>query len=424
MNRTVFHLDMDAFFVSVEELFDPSLKGKPVVVGGKSNERGVVSAASYEARKFGVHSAMPLRTAYKYCPQAIFVEGHHERYREYSGRVFEVLNRFSPAVEMASIDEAYLDMTGTERLHGPPMRAAHSLHEAVLGATKLNCSIGIGSSRLVAKIASDQAKRNGILHVLPGVEANFLAPLEVRRIPGVGKATEKSLHAIGIRRIGDLAALGERELEARFGKWGLALAGKAHGMDAGGWFDAEIGERGDPKSISHEHTFNDDTADAERLDATLTHLTEKVSRRLREHGLYARTIQLKLRYSDFSTITRAHSLDSPTQLDIDLIEQARRLLRDNREGTRAIRLIGIQASGLGHAAGQLDLMDGGRSERWRQALEAADKLRDKYGEAAVALGSGMRGKYRERVQENPAALPGKEPRKDNGAKKRNNLPGR
>ncbi|HVW83216.1 MAG TPA: DNA polymerase IV, partial [Bryobacteraceae bacterium] len=254
MNRIVFHVDMDAFFVSVEELYDPTLKGKAVVVGGKHDERGVVSAASYEARKFGVHSAMPLRTAYKHCPHAIFVEGHPERYREYSGRVFDVLNHFSPLVEMASIDEAYLDMTGTERLHGPPLRAAHLLHEAVRRATDLNCSIGIATSRLVAKVASDQAKRNGILHVLPGREARYLAPLEVRKIPGVGKVTERNLHSIGIRRVGDLAALGEKDLESRFGRWGLALAGKSHGLDAGGWFDSEIGEGGDPKSISHEHT--------------------------------------------------------------------------------------------------------------------------------------------------------------------------
>ena len=154
---------------------------------------------------------------------------------------------------MASIDEAYLDMTGTERLQGPPLRAAHLLHEAVKAATNLNCSIGIATSRLVAKVASDQAKRNGILHVLPGVEANFHAPLEVRKIPGVGKVTEKNLHSIGIRRVGDLSQMGDDDLEARFGKWGLALAGKAQGLDAGGWFDAEIGERTDPKSISHEH---------------------------------------------------------------------------------------------------------------------------------------------------------------------------
>src|SRR5437588_9180929 len=231
--RTYFHVDMDAFFVSVEELFDPSLKGKPVVVGGRPDERGVVSAASYAARKFGVHSAMPLRTAYRLCPQAIFVDGHPERYRDYSKKVYQVLKSFSPQVDMASIDEAYMDLTGTERLHGPPLQAAHLLHEKVTRETELRCSIGISSSRMVAKVASDQAKPNGILWVAPGQEARLLAPLDVRKIPGVGKVTEKNLHACGIRKVGDLAALDEPFLLERFGQWGLALAGKARGMDAG-----------------------------------------------------------------------------------------------------------------------------------------------------------------------------------------------
>ena len=220
--KVYFHIDMDAFFVSVEELFDPSLKGKPVVVGGRPDQRGVVSAASYAARKFGVHSAMPLRTAYKLCPQAIFVDGHRERYVEYSHKVYEVLQRFSPRVEMASIDEAYMDMTGTERLHGPPLEAAHKLHEAVTAATGLNCSIGIASSRMVAKVCSDQAKPNGVLWIPPGQEANFLAPLEVRKIPGVGKVTEQNLHAVGIRLVGDLAKLDPAFVEERFGQIGRA----------------------------------------------------------------------------------------------------------------------------------------------------------------------------------------------------------
>jgi DNA polymerase-4 len=187
--RTIFHVDMDAFFVSVEELFDTSLRGKAVVVGGQRHERGVVSAASYEARKFGVHSAMPLRTAAKLCPQAIFVDGHPERYRECSEKVHRVLTSFSPLVEMASIDEAYLDMTGTERLHGPSLSAAHKLHRDIKSQTQLNCSIGIGTSRLVAKVASAKAKPHGILWVIPGQEGRFLAPLDVRDIPGVGKVT-------------------------------------------------------------------------------------------------------------------------------------------------------------------------------------------------------------------------------------------
>src|ERR1700724_459805 len=210
--KTIFHVDMDAFFVSVEELFDPSLKGKAVVVGGQRAERGVVSAASYEARRFGVHSAMPLRTAGKLCPHAIFVNGHPDRYRECSEKVHRVLTSFSPLVEMTSIDEAYLDMTGTERLHGPPLRTAHALHQKMKADTQLNCSIGIGISRLIAKVSSAQAKPNGVLWIVPGQEANFLAPLDVREIPGVGKVTEKNLHACGIRKVGDLANLDDKFL--------------------------------------------------------------------------------------------------------------------------------------------------------------------------------------------------------------------
>src|SRR5499427_1315592 len=250
-HRTIFHVDMDAFFVSVEELFDPSLKGKPVVVGGQKNERGVVSAASYAARKFGIHSAMPLRSAAKLCPQATFVDGHPERYRDYSARVYEVLNRFSPKLEMVSIDEAYVDMTGTERLHGPPLRAAHALHETMKATTDLDCSIGIGTSRLIAKVCSDQAKPNGVLFILPGGGAEFLSPLEVRKIPGVGKVMEKRLHDQGIRTVGQLAARDERWLQSNFGALGMALAGKSRGLDAGAWFGADIGEEEGPRSISH-----------------------------------------------------------------------------------------------------------------------------------------------------------------------------
>ena len=410
--KTIFHVDMDAFFVSVEELSDPSLKGKAVVVGGQRDERGVVSAASYEARKFGVHSAMPLRTAAKLCPHAIFVDGHPGRYRECSAKVYEVLGTFSPVVEMASIDEAYLDMTGTERLHGPPLKAAHLLHTRMKADTQLNCSIGIGSSRLIAKVGSAKAKPNGAFWVVPGQEAKFLAPLEVRDIPGVGKVMEQKLHAMGIRHVGDLAALEEAVLEQQFGKWGLALAGKARGEDAGGWFDTEVGAHEDPKSISHEHTFNEDTADIDHLESTLTRLSEMVARRLREHALHARTIQLKLRYKDFTTITRAHSLPEPTQLDTEIFAQIRMLFRKNWRKGSEVRLLGVHVSSFEEApAGQLDLLDGGRHQRWQQALAAADKLRDRFGEGSVGLAGGLRGVFREKTHENPASLPGKRPRK-------------
>jgi len=405
--KTIFHVDMDAFFVSVEELSDPSLKGKAVVVGGQKHERGVVSAASYEARKFGVHSAMPLRTAARLCPHAIFVDGHPDRYRDCSAKVHRVLTTFSPLVEMASIDEAYLDMTGTDRLHGPPLRAAHHLHQAMKAETRLNCSIGIGISRLIAKVGSAKAKPNGVFWVVAGQEAKFLAPLDVRDIPGVGKVTEKNLHQLGIRQVGDLAKYDESFLEQYFGKWGLALAGKARGEDAGGWFDSDVGADTDARSISHEHTYNDDTANVEQIEATLMRLSEMVGRRLREANFHARTIQLKLRYKDFTTITRAHTLSAPTQLDTEIFGQIRALFHRNWRQGAEVRLLGVHASGFGADDVQRDLLEGERRERWQKALSAADRLRDRFGESSVSLATGMKGKFRERTHENPAGLPGK-----------------
>jgi DNA polymerase-4 len=414
MKRLICHVDMDAFFVSVEELYNPALKDKPVVVGGQANERGVVSAASYAARKFGVHSAMPLRTAAKLCPQAIFVNGNLARYREYSKKVFDVLNRFSPKVEMASIDEAYLDLTGTERLHGPPLRAAHALHETMKRETRLNCSLGLASSRLVAKVSSDQAKPNGVLWVLPGQEAKFLAPLEVRRIPGVGKVAEASLKQLGIHRVGDLARLDESYLAARFGKWGLALAGKSRGEDAGGWFDEEVGAEQDPKSISHEHTFSSDTLDRRTLENTLAKLSEMVARRLRQHRLYARTLQLKLRNTDFITITRARTLNHATQLDREISSTILALFHEAWDGSTPIRLLGVHAGSLEPNEGQLSLLDEPQTQRLRNAFRAVDHIRDRYGIESIALARTLNTNLREKVHENPYDLPGETPEPETG----------
>jgi DNA polymerase IV len=407
MQRLVCHVDMDAFFVSVEELFDPSLMGKPVIVGGNADQRGVVAAASYGARKFGVHSAMPLRTAARLCPHAIFVPGRPERYREYSKKVYAVLNRFSPQVEMASIDEAYLDLTGTQRLLGPPLKAAHRLHEAVLTETSLRCSLGLASSRLVAKVSSDQAKPNGVLYVLPGQEARFLRDLAIRKIPGIGKKTEERLHSLGIRRVGDLAQLDESFLAAHFGKWGMALAGKALGEDAGGWFDTPIGSDEDPKSISHEHTFNQDSADRQTLETSLLRLSEMVAKRLREQRLHARTIQLKLRFEDFTTITRALTLDHGTQLDREIASAAIRLFRKSWDGSAFIRLLGVQASSLQHAEGQLNLLEEANTARLRRAFRSVDHVRNRFGDASIALARTLGSGIREKVHENPFDLPGK-----------------
>jgi DNA polymerase-4 len=410
MLRTYFHVDMDAFFVSVEELYDPTLKGKPVVVGGLSDQRGVVAAASYAARAFGIHSAMPLREAARLCPQAVFLPGHPERYRESSAAVRRVLLQFSPLVEMASIDEAYLDMTGTERLHGPSMKAADLLHQTMKRQTQLNCSVGIASARVVAKVASDQAKPNGVLRVLLGLEASFLAPLDVRRLPGVGKVTEERLRECGVRTIGDLAKLTESTLGRKIGDGLAALIEKAQGHDAGGWYDQEVGSNDEPKSISHEHTFDRDERDPAVLESMLARLTEMVCRRLREHQLHARKVQLKLRYSDFTTYTRGRTLERPTQLDAEVLEIVRELFSTNWEKGRAVRLIGVQTSSLQEGSGQMVLLASAQETRLKQAMSAVDALRDRYGESAVSLASGMSARFRERTHENPAELPGKEPR--------------
>lgn len=397
--KTIFHVDMDAFFVSVEEVYEPSLKGKPVVVGGQRDQRGVVSAASYAARKFGVHSAMPLRTAAQLCPQALFIDGHPDRYREYSQKVKKVLQSFTPRVEMASIDEAYLDMTGTARLHGPPMLAAHKLHEAIKFQTGLNCSIGVSRTRMVSKVGSDLAKPNGVIMILPEQEADALAPLDIRKIPGVGKVTERRLREIGIRKVGDLARLEENFLRERFGKWGLALAGKSRGEDAGGWFDTEVASEEDAKSISHEHTFNEDTADARKLIGILDRLSEMVADRMRAHSYYGRTVHLKLRYEDFSTYTRAKTLRSPTALDRVIADTARELFQRTWRKGELVRLLGVGVSGLEHTQGQLGLFDDGK---WTRTTAVVDNIRRRFGADSVSLARGLKEKFRERTHE---ALP-------------------
>jgi DNA polymerase-4 len=273
--------------------------------------------------------------------------------------------------------------------------------------TGLNCSIGIGASRLMAKICSDQAKPNGVLFVLPGQEQAFLAPLDVGRIPGVGKVTKTQLNQMGIVRIGDVLRVDPAVLEENFGKWGLALAGKARGEDAGGWFEGEVGEDWQAKSISHEHTFGEDTRDLEKLESTLLRLSEMVGRRLREQSFAARTMQLKLRYSDFSTITRAHSVAAPTAVDTEIFNAIRKLFHDNYQPGRAVRLLGVHTSNFQDLPQQIDLLDGGLHDRWTRALSASDRLRDKYGDSAIFLAKGMKGTFRERVHENPAEKPDK-----------------
>jgi DNA polymerase-4 len=382
---SILHVDMDAFFVSVELLERPELRGRPVVVGGRPDQRGVVTAASYEARKFGVHSAMPLRTAGKLCPQAVFLEGHHEKYREWSDRVATILAKFSPIVEMVSIDEAYLDLAGTERLHGPPLAAADRLLRTITRTTELPCSGGLATTRLLAKVASDQAKPRGLVWVAPGQEARFLAPLSVRKIPGIGEVTERALRALGILTVEQLAAIQQENLERVFGQWGEALYRKARGGDSYEFLiDAE------PKSISHNHTFGEDTNDTEVLHAMLSHLSQKACKRLREAGLATRTLTLTIRYAGFDTYTRAKTLSEPTRLDADIFRVFHALFAEHRDRKRKIRLLGVSLSGLTHGGEQLDLLEAERRERLEKLTRATDKLRDRFGFGKVQFGGSLR----------------------------------
>src|SRR3984893_2289822 len=340
----ILHVDMDAFFVSVELLEHPEVRGKTVVVGGQPNRRGVVSAASYEARRYGIHSAMPLRTAGKLCPHAIFLEGRHDLYAEWSDRIATILSRFSPVVEMASIDQAYLDLSGTSRLHGPPLAAAHALLTEVAAKTVWPCSAGLARTRLVAKVASDQAKPRGLVWVPAGAEAKFLGPLAVRRIPGIGRVTEAALATMGIETIGQLAGIPEERLQEFFGRGGTALYRKAHGEDSYEFvIDAE------PKSISHSHTFGSDTSQRTALESMLSGLCQKGAKRLRDAGLDTRTVTLRIRYTGFQTVTRSQTLPEPTHLDPVLLTTLRRLFERHWD-RRPVRLIGIEFAALSHGA--------------------------------------------------------------------------
>ncbi|MFH0914691.1 MAG: DNA polymerase IV [Chloroflexota bacterium] len=383
MARRIMHIDLDAFFVSVEQRDSPELRGKPVVVGGKPDQRGVVAAASYEARAFGLHSGMPLARAHRLCPQAVFIEGNFAKYREASEKFMSILADFSPDLEPMGLDEAYLDATGFESLYGSVYRMAARIRERVKSELGICASVGIASSKVVAKVASGQAKPDGLLEVPVGGEAAFLAPLPVGKLPGIGKKSEPVLHSLGVKTIGDLACLPTKVLKKHFGIWGELMQEHARGID-----DSKVSPPEEAKSISRETTFARDTREKELILATLRYLAERVGSSLREDGKLARCVTLKLRYSDFTTITRRHTLGQATDTDQVIFSTGADLLQKTLGfGKRLIRLVGIGVADLIEGR-QLGLLDA-RGRRQEQLDKTVDRIRRKYGFAAIQTGRTM-----------------------------------
>jgi len=353
--RTILHLDMDAFFAAVEQRDRPELRGRPVIIGADprgGHGRGVVSTASYEARRFGVGSAMPISQAYRRCPHGVYLPPDMEKYAHESDRVMEILRRTTDLVEPVSIDEAFLDVTGSARALGDGETIARRLKQQIRQETQLTASVGVASSMLVAKIASDMRKPDGLVVVLPGSEASFLAPLPVRRLWGIGPKMEEQLARLGITTIGELAALDPARLERRMGTHGHDLQRLARGEDA-----REVTASGaGPKSLGQEHTYGEDTDDPGRLRATLLQLADAVAARLRKHGLRARTVTLKYRDERFSTTTHARTLREPTDSGGVLFETASALFSDVHQGRR-VRLLGIYTSHFGEQRPQLELFE-------------------------------------------------------------------
>ena len=377
---TIIHVDLDAFFAAVEQRDRPELRGKPVIVGGDPRSRGVVSTCSYEARKFGVHSAMPLRTALSLCPNGIFLPVDGGKYQRVSREVMAVLRRFTPAVEQVSIDEAFLDVAGSEALFGPAPEIARRIKMEVVAATGLTVSVGVATTKLVAKVASDLRKPDGLVVVAPGEEAAFLAPLEIRRLWGIGPKTAERLHGLGIRTIGELAALPVETLTRVLGDHGATLHDRALGVDP----DPVIGGGETAKSVSHETTFAVDVTDPAEIERTLLALTEGVSARLRAAGIRTGTVAVKIRDSRFRTITRQKTLPEPTDLTDTIWREALELTRPEVRGKR-IRLLGVAATQLGQPEqiGMFEVVD----EKQRRVVDATDAVRRRFGDRAVTRAS-------------------------------------
>jgi DNA polymerase-4 len=382
--KAIIHLDMDAFYPAVEVLDNPALKGKPVIVGG-SRERGVVSSASYEAREFGVHSAQPMATAMRLCPRGIFLPVRMSRYKEVSRRVFKIFRLFTPQVEPLSIDEAFLDVTGSTRLFGRPEAIAKKIKQMVLKETGLTVSAGVAPSKFVAKIASDMDKPDGLTVVAADRVRAFLEPLPIDRIWGVGKRTQDALKLLGVHTIGDLRRVPVEVLEQKFGKHGLKMHELSMGRD-----ERDVVPDHEAKSIGHEDTFSHDILDMAEAKRELLSLSNKVARRMRRGGVSGRTITLKVKYSNFVQITRSTTLPEYTDDGLTIYSASCDLLQKTETGKRSVRLLGISVSQLGvpGVQEQIPLFEEAEAPHKREQLNRAlDSLHEKFGEKSIRPGT-------------------------------------
>lgn len=389
-HRFILHVDMDAFYASVEVREQPGLAGRPVIVGGSPRGRGVVSAANYEARRFGIHSAMPTARAMRLCPHAVCLPGRMSLYASVSHQIREIFNRYSPLVEPLSLDEAFLDVTDSQRLFGSAAEIANAIKQAISNELSLVASVGIAPNKFIAKIASDLDKPDGFVEVMPGEVQAFLDPLPVSRIWGVGKATGKELDRLGITTIAQLRQQSEAVLQDRFGKFGNHLWRLANGMD-----DRPVVSDSEAKSISNETTFDSDISNRDTLRAWLMELTEQVCWRLRQQHLFGRTVQIKLRFADFSTITRSHTLPEATQ-QTKQVWQAVMALFDKamQSESRRLRLVGVGVSGLSDTAQrpqvQTDMFEQPEDTRQTQLDEVADAIKSRFGSGGIRRGTGYK----------------------------------
>jgi DNA polymerase-4 len=390
MSARILHVDLDAFFVEVCRQRHPELRGvELLVVGGRRDQRGVVQSASYGARTYGIHAGMPIAQAVRLCPAATFFQGSFVHYRDASRAVRAVLQRFSPTVVMGSLDEAYLDFAGTDRLHPVSLLpVAERIRDTVRQETGLDCSIGIGPNRMIAKLASDNAKPRGLMEVRAGWEEGFLAGLPLAALPGVGPKTAARWAELGLTDVHQVQRMDDDALARLLGGDARGLKRRAHGHGGSTLRGQRL-----PKSVSRETTLSRDLRDPEELEAILSLLTARVAGQLREEQLVGRTVTLKLRHDDFRTVTRRHTMEAATDLDAELFEAARALFREAfeevRRRNRGVRLIGIAATNLG-AAAEADLFEPPERHRLRELSAAVDKVRGKYGFGAVTPGSVLR----------------------------------